>query len=210
LANIDELLAKRKADIRKSAHAARKAAASKARPGVEIGVEITDRLRALPEYQSAATVMWYINVRDEVSTRNAVQDALTSDKLHHDKNVVIPYCVDDQLELFLLESLQELEPGKYGILEPKASLRQIAEKRPQVADIDLIVVPGVAFGVHGERLGHGKGYYDKLLQRASPKTLLVGLAMECQIFDKLPMQEHDFYMDRVVTEDRVYQGRGRR
>ena len=61
----------------------------------------------------------------------------------------------------------------------------------------------------GARTGHGKGYYDKLLDHARSDTPLVALAFECQMFDEIPMQVHDIYMDKVVTEARVYEGLGR-
>jgi 5-formyltetrahydrofolate cyclo-ligase len=71
------------------------------------------------------------------------------------------------------------------------------------------MVPGVAFDREGGRTGHGKGYYDKLLQHARPDAPLVALAFECQLFPEIPMQPHDIFMDAVVTEEAVYPGRGR-
>jgi 5-formyltetrahydrofolate cyclo-ligase len=82
-------------------------------------------------------------------------------------------------------------------------------KRLKPEDLDLIMVPGVAFDRQGGRTGHGKGYYDKLLQHARPDCPLVALAFECQMFPEIPVQSHDIYMDKVVTEDAVYTGRGR-
>ena len=199
---MDRTLADRKNDIRKTAHAARKAAKSQHADWQLANRQITDRLLALPEYQSAALVMWYIDVRDEVETRHALPESLASGK-----GVVVPYCVDDELDLFHLDSMEELETGKFGILEPKTSLRKIATKKPSVDEIDLIVVPGVAFGMDGGRIGHGKGYYDKLLSKVKSETALIGLAMQCQMFDEVPMQAHDIYMDKVVTEERVYRGK---
>ena len=159
----------------------------------------------LPEYQDANCVMWYVDVRDEARTRHALPAALQSGK-----QIVIPYCVDGELELFHLESMDELETGMYKILEPRTDLREVAEKRIDVSQLDLILVPGVAFDARGGRTGHGKGYYDKLLENAKPETPLVSLAFECQMFDEIPMQDHDIYMDKVVTEARVYDGIGRR
>ncbi len=158
----------------------------------------------LPEYQAADCVMWYVDVRDEARTRHALPAALESGK-----RIVIPYCVDGELQLFHLESMDELETGMYKILEPRADLREIASKNVPVAELDLILVPGVAFDARGGRTGHGKGYYDKLLENAKAETPLVSLAFECQMFDEIPMQSHDIYMDKVVTEQRVYEGLGR-
>ena len=115
-----------------------------------------------------------------------------------------------ELELFRLSSMDELELGMYRILEPKQELRGLPEKQVDVLELDLIMVPGVAFDRRGGRMGHGKGYYDKLLQHARLETPLVALAFECQLFEEIPVAEHDIFMDRVITEDRVYEGRGRR
>ncbi len=148
--------------------------------------------------------MFYVDVRDEVRTRQALPAAITGDK-----RIVIPFCVDGELELFHLESMDELSVGMYKILEPRADLREVAAKRLQPQDLDLIMVPGVAFDKNGGRTGHGKGYYDKLLQHARPDCPLVALAFECQMFPEIPVQSHDIYMDKVVTENDVYTGKGR-
>lgn len=195
-----EQLSQRKTEIRKAAHAARKEQADKD----AVSSRITDRVVQLPEYVTADCVMWYVDVRDEARTRQALPEAIASGK-----RIVIPYCVDGELELFHLESMEELELGMYKILEPRAELREVAEKRIDVKTLDLILVPGVAFDARGGRTGHGKGYYDKLLENAKPETPLVALAFECQMFDEIPMQDHDIFMDKVVTEANVYEGIGR-
>ena len=193
-------LANRKQEIRTAAHANRKAQGDK--EGVSCA--IVDRFMSLPEYATAKTVMFYIDVRDEVRTRQALPTAI-----HSDKRIVIPYCVDGELELFHLESMDELDVGMYKILEPKAELRDVAAKRLQPEDLDLVMVPGVAFDRQGGRTGHGKGYYDKLLEHARADAPLIALAFECQMFPEIPCGSHDIYMDKVVTELAVYPGRGR-
>lgn len=195
-----EQLSERKTEIRKAAHAARKNQVDKE----SISEQITNRVIELSEYQSADCVMWYVDVRDEARTRHALPTTLDSGK-----RIVIPYCVDGELELFHLESMDELETGMYKILEPRADLRDVASKKVDVKELDLILVPGVAFDDRGGRTGHGKGYYDKLLENAKPDTPLVSLAFECQMFDAIPMQDHDIFMDKVVTEEKVYEGIGR-
>ena len=194
-------VAELKKTIREQSHANRNALVEKD----ELSKLIMARVMALPEYHAANTVMYYIDVRSEVRTRQALPDALASGK-----RVIIPYCVDGELELFHLESMDELELGMYRILEPKAELRTVAEKKIDVEALDLIIVPGVAFDRRGGRTGHGKGYYDKLLEHAKPSTPLVALAFECQMFPEIPMDDHDIYMDKVVTEEAVYDGKGRK
>lgn len=193
-------LAERKNEIRSAAHEARRNQADKE----TVSEQITDRVMRLDEYQSAGCVMWYVDVRAEARTRQALPQTLESGK-----RIVIPYCVDGELELFHLESMDELETGMYKILEPREDLRGVESKRVSVKSLDLILVPGVAFDARGGRTGHGKGYYDKLLENARPETPLIALAFECQMFDEIPMQSHDIYMDKVVTESSVYDGVGR-
>ncbi len=165
---------------------------------------IMQRFMELPEYQAARTVMFYIDVRAEVRTRNDLERALAGGK-----KIVVPYCVDGELELFHLEAMDELEIGMYRILEPRAELREVAEKQVDVTQLDLIMVPGVAFDRRGGRTGHGKGYYDKLLEHARPETPLVAVAFDCQMFDEIPMESHDIFMDKVVTQSATYDGLGR-
>jgi 5-formyltetrahydrofolate cyclo-ligase len=71
------------------------------------------------------------------------------------------------------------------------------------------MVPGVAFTREGARMGHGKGYYDKLLEHVRPDAPLVALAFECQLFAEIPTQDHDVFMDKIVTELNIYEGRRR-
>jgi len=196
-----DVLATRKQQIREQAHANRNAQENKD----ELSREIVARCMQLPEYQQAKTVLFYIDVRSEVRTRNDLALALLSGK-----KIVVPYCVDGELELFHLENVEELAIGMYKILEPKEELRSVVAKIVDVKEIDLIIVPGVAFDRRGGRTGHGKGYYDKLLEHARLDTPLVALAFECQLFDEIPMQDHDVFMDKVVTEKASYDGLGRK
>jgi 5-formyltetrahydrofolate cyclo-ligase len=199
-AGVDGSLFERKQAIREAAHANRRGQGDKD----NVSRQIMARVMQMPEYAAASTVMFYVDVRDEARTRNSLADALAGSQ-----KIVVPYCVDGELELFHLEAMDELELGMYRILEPRGELRQLPSKKVDVKTLDLILVPGVAFDRHGGRTGHGKGYYDKLLEHARPDTLLVGIAFECQLFDEIPVQSHDIYMDRVVSEQAVYVGRGR-
>lgn len=190
----------RKQALREQAHANRRAQENKE----ELSRQICGKFAALPEYAAARTVMCFVDVRTEVRTRQFLPEALT-----HDKRIVVPYCVEGELELFLLESMDELAVGMYKILEPKPELRGLPEKRVAVEELDLIMVPGVAFDRRGGRMGHGKGYYDKLLEHARPGVPLVALAFECQLFDEIPTAPHDVFMDKIITERAVYECRDR-
>lgn len=193
-------LQERKRQLREQAHANRNAQENKD----ELSRQIVARFKALPEYERAATVMYYIDVRSEVRTRHDLAEAIRGNK-----RIVVPYCVEGFLRLFLLEDMEELAVGMYKILEPKIELREVKEKKVDPKELDLVMVPGVAFDRGGGRMGHGKGYYDKLLEHVRPDAPLVALAFECQIFDEVPVAPHDILMDKIVTEKAVYQGRGR-
>lgn len=190
-----------KPGIRKAAFARRKAQENKD----ALSETIVGRFMGLPEYAAADTVMFYIDARSEVRTRHALPNALGSGK-----RIIIPWCnAEGELERFRLESMEELELGMYDILEPRADLKADPSKHVDPEELDLIMVPGVGFDREGGRTGHGKGYYDKLMQHARADCPLVALAFECQLFDRIPMADHDIYMDKVITEDAVYEGRGR-
>ncbi len=200
--NVDqaEQLRTQKTQIREQAHANRKAQLDKE----PLSETIVRKFMELPEYAAASTVMFYVDVRTEVRTRHSLPTALG-----HGKRIVVPYCVDGELELFLLEDMDELSIGMYKILEPKAELRNAPGKRLAVKELDLVMVPGVAFDRRGARMGHGMGYYDKLLEHARPDAPLVALAFECQLFPEIPTQEHDVFMDKIITEREIYLGKGR-
>jgi 5-formyltetrahydrofolate cyclo-ligase len=182
--------------IRELGHARRRGQADKDR----LSEVICCKVMALPEYVDARTVMCYVDIRDEVRTRSLLRAALDAGK-----RVVIPYCVaGDQLELFRMESFDELAVHAFGILEPADVWRDRSDRRVAPAELDLIVVPGVAFDRRGGRVGHGKGYYDRLLEQTRPDTMLVALAFDCQLVQQVPMQSHDASMHMVVTEKTTY------
>lgn len=193
----------RKAAIREQARKNRVAQQDKD----NLSKQICKRFMGLPEYKHARTVMWYVDAASEVRTRHSLPQALT-----HGKRVVVPWCVveTNELELFLLEDMAELVEGAYKILEPKPELRSLPAKQVAPSELDLVMVPGTAFDPRGGRMGQGKGYYDRLLAHARPNAPLVALAFDCQIFDEIPVAPHDVFMDKVLTELRMIEGRGRK
>ncbi|HWA97515.1 MAG TPA: 5-formyltetrahydrofolate cyclo-ligase [Pirellulales bacterium] len=191
----------RKAELRAQAHAARNAQENKD----ALSAAICEKFVALPEYAAAGTVMFYVDVRAEVRTRHALPNVLGQGK-----RIIVPWCnAAGELELFHLENMDELAVGMYKILEPREDLRLLPQKQVGIAELDLVMVPGVAFDRRGARMGHGKGYYDKLLENARSDTPLVALAFECQLFPEIPTQDHDVFMDKIITESAIYEGQGR-
>jgi 5-formyltetrahydrofolate cyclo-ligase len=191
-----------KAALREQARKARVAQKNKD----EVSRVIVEKFLALPSYQSAKTVMFYVDAGSEVRTRHLLPEVLKDGKA-----IVVPYCIveTNELELFHLEDMSELVEGAYKILEPGEELRKKPGKIVQPETLDLVMVPGTAFDPHGGRMGQGKGYYDRLLARARLDAPLVAIAFQCQIFPEIPVDAHDVYMDLVLTEEQSYRGRGR-
>ena len=187
-ANI-ERLAEAKRGLRRAARAARDAVPNRA----EAAAEACAHLSALAPYRSAAVVLWYVSMPSELATIPAIEAAVAEGK-----RVAVPWCDGRDLGLWQIESTNELEPGTWGIPEPPLSRRGEPERRVEPEAIELAAVPGLAFDRRGRRLGHGKGYYDRLLVRTS--AVRVGLCYDAQVFPEVPAGPRDAVMDWLVTE----------
>lgn len=159
--------------------------------------KIWQRLSESEFIRHAETILCYVSARSEVETHPLLVDLLTSGK-----RLVVPYCLDDQrLGLFWLTELAELETGRFGILEPRAELR--AARKISPTTIDVAILPGAVFDLNGNRIGSGKGYFDRLLADLAPDAERCGLAFECQIAAKVPIDAHDQPIDTLITENRL-------
>ena len=160
---------------------------------------ILRRLLTLPEFTKAGTILFYASFRSEVDTMQLLRQSLLEGK-----TVVLPR-VDTSstsLVLYSIRSMEDLAPGCYGILEPAVN----EDRNVHDVSIDLMIVPGVAFDEHCNRLGYGKGYYDRLL--FLKKAPAVALAYEEQILDSIPADAHDIKMDKVITDKRIIERHG--
>ena len=176
----------------------------------EISENICERFIALPEYQNAKTVMWYIDCRSETRTKKHLQQEIQK----QDKKIIVPYCTvdengDNKLGLWHLKSFDELIVGKWNILEPPRELWGNPDKEVEPEELDLVMVPGVGFDRSGGRMGNGQGYYDRLLEKARKDCPLIAICYESQLFDEILVGPHDVFMDKVITEEAVYEGKGR-
>lgn len=201
-----EAVMERKNKMRREAYDRRNAQEDKD----EISARACQKFMALPEYQRAKTAMWYIDCRSETRTK----PQLLEEVARGEKKIIVPYCTEDEngenkLGLWWMESLEEMVVGKWNILEPPRELWGNPEKEVEPEDLDIIMVPGVGFDRKGGRMGNGQGYYDRLLEKARPDCPLVALCYESQLFDEVLVAPHDVYMDKVITEDAVYEGIGR-
>ncbi len=201
-----EQLMERKNGMRRQAYDARAAQENKD----ELSKTICESFIALPEYQAAKTVMWYIDCRSETRTKPQLEKEIEKGE----KQIIVPYCTSDEkgdnkLGLWRLDRFDELVVGKWSILEPPRDKWGDPEKEVNPEDLDLVMVPGVGFDRNGGRMGNGQGYYDRLLEKARRDCPLIALCYESQLFEEILVGPFDVFMDKVITEKNVYAGKGR-
>jgi len=144
-------------------------------------------IESMDTFQQAKTVLAFWSLPDEINTHDFVIKWATS------KRMVLPVVVGDELELRLFNGVENMEQsGGFGIMEPKTG--ELIDPR----EIDFAIIPGVAFDRKGNRLGRGKGYYDRTLPLLH-NAVKVGIAYEFQIIDSVPVSEHDIPVDLVIT-----------
>lgn len=153
---------------------------------IQLSNDALAHLRQLPEWHAAATILLYAALPDEVPTRSLIEEAMAEGR-----TVLLPVVQGDELELRICDDLDDLRPGAFNVFEPQGKAFTRFE------DIDLAIIPGVAFTPDGERLGRGRGYYDRLLPMLGT-ALKVGLCWPFQLLDELPCEPHDAIMDLVV------------
>lgn len=163
--------------------------------------QIAKRLYALSAYEKADTIMFFVSFGSEVETRTMVKESIG-----RAKNVLVPRPVPKTRELIpsrLLSWDDDLVPGFYGIPEPHD-----AALRPQApSSIDLLIVPGVAFDLQGNRLGYGGGYYDRFFPLLKENVPLIAPAFDLQIQREIPVDEWDRRVDYIITEKRLVEVR---
>jgi 5-formyltetrahydrofolate cyclo-ligase len=158
---------------------------------------IAENLYSLPAYAQADKIMFFIDFGSEVSTRSMVEETIKRGKV-----ALAPKALPETREMIPSQILNwdaDLAPGAYNIPEPcESALRPC---KPE--EIDLLIVPGVAFDLKGNRLGYGGGYYDRFFPLLKPGVLLVALVFDLQIQPEVPVEEWDRRVDVIITEKRI-------
>lgn len=147
--------------------------------------EILSRVEKHPVFQKAQTVLLYYSLPDEVHTHDFIQ------KWYNRKRILLPVVVKDTLELYTYTGPDKMTIGAYGIEEPTEG------KFNNLKDIDLAIIPGVAFDRRGNRLGRGKGYYDRLLPFLVG-TYKLGICFPYQLLESVPTEDFDIRMNEVI------------
>lgn len=159
---------------------------------------IVNKLTCLDEYQKSKTVFVYMSFGNEVVTIDLIKKMLSENK-----RVVIPY-TDTENTVLIPSELKSMEEdlvlSSFGYYEP--SYEKISVVEPE--EFDLIITPGVVFDKHLNRVGFGKGYYDRILCRKRKDAKAVAVAYDFQVLEEVPAEQHDIKMDMIITEKNIY------
>lgn len=142
-------------------------------------------------YKLSKVIFVFVSYNDELDTHRLIKHAL-----ENNKRIVVPKVISKNGHMIVIEinSFDDLEPGNYGILEPKNHCKEISS-----SNIDLALIPGLAFDLNGGRMGYGGGYYDRFLKTLSANCPKIGICYNFQIIKQVPMSEHDIKIDGLIT-----------
>lgn len=157
----------------------------------ELSKPIFETIEQLPEFINSKIILLYWSMDDEVFTHDFII------KWYKQKTILLPCVEGDDLILRQFTGMSSMVEGKdFGILEPKG---QVFE---DISLIDLMIIPGVAFDKSCNRMGRGRGFYDRLLQHTNCKKWAI--AFDFQMVESVPTEEFDIKMDKVITTSNTY------
>ena len=153
---------------------------------------ICEKVVTHPFFLQADVIYCYVDYRREVGTREIIEQAWRSAK-----KVAVPKVLGDEMEFYYIQSFEDLEEGYKGIPEPMQT--DLAQDENM-----LVIMPGAAFDKTCNRIGYGKGYYDKYLQ-IHPSCKMIALAFELQMLEAIPADTHDICPNIIITEENTYE-----
>jgi 5-formyltetrahydrofolate cyclo-ligase len=158
--------------------------------------EIAQKFLKTRDYLNSKNIFIYYPFRSEIDTTIIIKKALKESK-----NIILPRVEGTLLNLYFVNDVHtQLQEGSYRIMEPIPS----SCTRAYVADINLAIVPGVAFDKNLNRLGYGGGFYDKILRNLPQGIKKIALSFDIQIVPNIPVQDYDIKIDMIITESKIY------
>ena len=155
---------------------------------------IRDKIIGLDVYKQSKVIFIYMDFKNEVMTSDLIKHMLSEKK-----RVVVPYT--DTISTVLIPSEitgeSDLKLNSFGYSEPKKV------SPVNIEEIDLVIVPGVVFDKNLNRIGFGKGYYDRILNKLKASARKVAVAHDFQVLEEIPAEEHDVKMDMIITEKSI-------
>ena len=156
--------------------------------------KVQKKLFSLAEFKNAKCVCFYVSLPSEVNTAGMIGKSLQMGK-----RVLVPKTNLENKELSLYEikhRTKDLKKGAYGVMEPRPENTRLAG----LEEVDCLVIPGVVFDKKNNRIGRGKGYYDRFLKKFEPEVFKIGLAFSFQVVSRIPVNAHDEPVDKVLTD----------
>jgi 5-formyltetrahydrofolate cyclo-ligase len=144
------------------------------------------------EYKESKNIFIFVSYDTEIDTHRIIKQALKDEKV-----LCVPRVISKEEGMIIaqIKNFEELEPGAYGILEPKDNKFQVDE-----TIIDVAYLPGLAFDKIGGRVGYGGGFYDRFLRKSRKDCKKIGLAYSFQVLENVPMEKDDEYIDGIITD----------
>jgi 5-formyltetrahydrofolate cyclo-ligase len=188
-------LKEKKSEIRRKTRANRQKLSEVAR--AKKSKAIMEFLFDFANFREARTVLFYMDTGSEVATEGMIRKTLEFEKV-----VALPW-VDEREERIVPLKIDDLDRDvRVGYRKIREPIAQQCKEIP-IGNIELAIIPGIAFDERGGRIGHGTGFYDRFIPDLDVTTRKVALAFECQIVPQIPMEPHDRYIDIIITEERV-------
>lgn len=158
---------------------------------IKSDAKIQSRITTLSEYKASKVIFGFVGASDEINTMPLLSNILQSGKI-----LALPKCSpkDGIMHAMEVKSLDDLEKGKFGIMEPKQHCKIISPK-----EIDFGIIPCLSCDSEGRRLGHGKGYYDRYLENTNFKTCII--CREKVMLPEIPVEYHDKTIDIIISEN---------
>ncbi len=182
------MVTKEKQELRAKAHQILNSLSKK--EIIEKSQKIINQFLISEAFEKSKSICIYVSLSKEAFTHDLIRQLLNG----KEKIIIVPFVEQNRMGICQINDFSDLEMGKFNILEPK---RKLGFEEP----ISLIIIPSIAFDEQGNRLGRGKGYYDRFLK--DNLALKIALAFEEQIVDEVPTEGHDIKMDFIITDKRT-------
>lgn len=156
-------------------------------------IAMSERIIGHQWFYRAEVVLGFVNYGNEISTIEILEEAIKKGK-----RLFLPKIESDKMNYYRVNSLADLEVGYKGIREPKGNTEVFDYEKYKDSNL-LLLMPGVAFDVYGNRMGYGKGFYDRFLKdKENLQTYSIAIGYKCQLVERLPMDEYDIRPYQVI------------
>lgn len=141
----------------------------------------------LPEYKECKLILTYVSLKEEVDTIKLIQHSIKAGK-----QVAVPKCEGNVINFYYINSVKELKKGTFGVLEPQN------QNKVTSFEHSICIVPGICFDKENNRVGYGKGYYDRFLYNY--KGTKIGIMYNECICDKIDIDKYDIKLDKIIFD----------